>query len=402
MSRLLAALVATLLASALWGATLPGFHLEKIGSVKGFLTSIAQAPSGEIYYTVTVGNVYRLDGATSVRVAAVNSAAQGNAALLGMAFRSESEVVLHYVSADMKDQVLEVIDLRTSETVWRHAMPCGGGEPCDSEHHGGNPIIIPDGTVFVGVGDFNGGSRAQNDETVGGKILKMDRAGKVTVFARGFRNPFDLAWEPVSGKLIVPDNGARIDDEIHLIGEGDNGGWPYSMGHEPVWDGTSAPIYIFPEIVAPTGTVLLRAAPPFAEGGLLVGGFVTGGLYYFPDIRQRPLPDPIEILRGDIGHIIDVIQTAAGEILVASGFGIYRLVPPKPGDADGNGRIEAADLEAIAREILDDDGNDTLRAHEGRVRTSWGADVNGDGVIDARDLVALAEMRRLRTRPARH
>jgi hypothetical protein len=401
MRRLPFLLTATLLVSTLSGATLPGFRLEKIGSVRGFLTSLAIGPDGHIYYTVTVGNVFRLEGPTGVRVAAVETADEGNAALLGLAFRGGSEVVLHYVSLDRTHQVLEVIDLQTGQQVLKRTMPCAAGDKCDSEHHGGNPIVTPDGMVFVGVGDFNSGSQAQRDDTVGGKILRMDAAGNVTEFARGFRNPFDMAWDAASGKLIVPDNGARVDDEIHLVGQGDNGGWPYSMGNETPWQGTVEPIYVFPRIIAPTGTQLLRGAPPFADGGLLLGSFVTKTLYYFPDLRLRPVPDPIEIFSGDIGSIIDVVQTPAGEILVASGFGIYKLIPPRPGDANGDGLIEADDLEAIAREILEGDGDDTLGAHLGRYRTSWGADVNLDGVIDARDLVALAQMRKLRHRPAR-
>ncbi|HEY5610058.1 MAG TPA: hypothetical protein VIL97_02525, partial [Thermoanaerobaculia bacterium] len=73
-------------------------------------------------------------------------------------------------------------------------------------------------------------------------------------------------------------------------------------------------------------------------------------------------------------------------------------VPPLRGDADGNGRIDAADGEAIAHEILDGDGLRTIDAQEGSFRGSWGSDANMDGVIDARDLVELAKLRRKRSR----
>ena len=48
-----------------------------------------------------------------------------------------------------------------------------------------------------------------NVRAVGGKIFRMSPDGTVTQFARGFRNPFDMAWDPEHRRLIVGDNGTQ-------------------------------------------------------------------------------------------------------------------------------------------------------------------------------------------------
>ena len=382
-------------------AILPGFRLEQLAPAKGFVTSVAVDSSDRVYYTVTSGKIFRIDSGNSVLIAEVDTATDGNAALLGMTFRKSGEIVVHHVSPDFTAEVLTTIDPETGEKIGSVSIPCSTQGPCSSEHHGGNPIALEDGTIVVGFGDFGGSQHAQQDSSTGGKIHLVFPDGTSRPYAKGFRNPYDVAWDPVAQKLIVSDNGAAGNDEINLIGDGDNAGWHLTMGREPAVEGTVPPIYVFPQTTAPTGVALLKPHRFIHEGGLMVGSFVTRTLYYFPDIRVRPVPEPIEILKSEIGPVIDVTQNSHGEILVASGSAIYRLNVPLAGDADGNGRVDGDDLRAISREILDGDGAETFRAPEGSFRGSWGADVNEDGVIDARDLVALAKTRHPRTRPVR-
>lgn len=390
------------LTSSASASILPGFRLEVIGEVKGFLSCVVEGPRGELFYSSTGGEIYRLDGSESVLIAKVDTANEGNAALLGIAFLDSTTLVAHYVTPDLKADVLSTIDVATGAVKELATFPCDpGGSPCSTEHHGGNPIVAPDGTIFVAIGDYGVGVPAQNPNSFGGKILRVARDGSTTVHSFGFRNVFDFALDPRSGRLVVGDNGPEGNDEINLVSQGDNAGWPFGMGTIPAGDGTLAPVYTYPETVAPTGVALLRTNRVLRERGLLVGLFVPAALSYFPSIDAIATEPPIEIFAGEILPTIDVIEREDGSIIVADPLFIYRLHFPIAGDANGDGAVNVADFDALARELTDGDGNLAIRAQDGTFRGSWGADANEDGFIDSRDLIALANRMVTRRRTSR-
>lgn len=380
---------------------LPGFRVEKLADARGFVTSLAFNPSGTLYYSTTSGGVFRLDGTASTRVADVPSANDGNAALLGIAFLSEHEFVAHYVPPDLTADVVSAYNLATGASSVLARFLCDSGRACSSEHHGGNLVVGPDRSIYVGIGDYGGQGVAQDPESPGGKIWRIGPDGAISMFALGFRNPYDLAVHPTSGELIVGDNGPVEGDEIHIIREGDNAGWPLTVGNDLPVEGTIKPDYTWNETVAPTGVFYVRGPLPMPDGGLLVASFVTSSIYYFPDLSVRPLADPLVLIENETASLIDVVQKGGGEIFFATAFAIYRLHLPIPGDADGNGRVDGEDQKALASEIVDGDGTRTVDAATHGYPGSWGADVNQDGVIDSDDLVALSKMRIGRTRPAR-
>ncbi|HVR43688.1 MAG TPA: PQQ-dependent sugar dehydrogenase [Thermoanaerobaculia bacterium] len=403
MSRSLPLLLLLLLTAgpALAGSILPGFRAEKIAPAEGFVTSLAFDPAGRLHYSVTEGGIFRLDPSGSHRITTLPTASTGNAVLLGIAFRG-AEIIAHYVAPDFTADLVSAVDPETGEERVIAELLCAGGKPCSSEHHGGNPIVAPDGTIYVGIGDYGGGHLAQMPDSPGGKIWRIAPDGTATQYARGFRNPFDLVMHPDGTHLIVSDNGAEGDDEIAIVREGENHGWPLTMGHQPPVEGMTLPAYVFPGTVAPTGVALVRGLLP-GTTGLLVGGFVTKALYFFPDVDATPLR-PITLfteLPGGFYPILDVVQSPSGEIVFATPAAIWRLVPPPRGDANGDGEVTAEDLEALAHELVDGDGPSVLEIHGGSYPGSWGADVNRDGVIDARDLVAWVLLQNQRQRPVR-
>lgn len=388
-------------ASSLTAAPLPGFRLEKIAAASGFVTSLAVDNQNRLHYSIRTGEIFRLDGTDSVRVAAVETASVGNEALLGIAFRGPGEIVAHYVAPDHTADMISSIDLETGTVTEIQRLVCANGQICSSEHHGGNLIVAPDGSIFVGIGDLGSGPLAQNPESPGGKIWRISRGGEASMYALGFRNPFDMVFDSSIGRLILADNGPIAEDEVNHVVEGGNYGWPRTMGNQPVAPGSIGPSYVFNGTVAPTGMTQLREAGMLRGGSLLVATFVTGALYYFPRVHSDSIDGPAVIFAGEVGAIIDVVQNEAGEIYLASTKNLYRLHPPRPGDANGDGEVNEADFEALSREILDGDDPATIHAQDGAYRGSWGADANRDGTIDAGDLVALAKLQHRRARGAR-
>ncbi|HYM60947.1 MAG TPA: PQQ-dependent sugar dehydrogenase, partial [Thermoanaerobaculia bacterium] len=249
----------------------------------------------------------------------------------GMALRDVRTAVVHYTTPGQTDDVLSSIDLVTgSETIIRKfvcdiSMP---GRPAPPEHHGGNPTIGADGSIFFGIGDYGGGAIAQIPEWNGGKIWRVIPDGTAVQFALGFRNPFGMAWDAVHQRLIVGDNGPAVDDEIDVVTAGGNYGWPYTVGNEPPIADWVPPLYVFPRIVAPTGLIRLSGRNSMLPRGYLLGAFVTKAIYYIPDIDARPFPDPIAIIEGETGPIVAVAEGPNGDVYFGTGSAIYRLIVP--------------------------------------------------------------------------
>src|SRR5436190_14253543 len=135
---------------------LPGFRIETVGTMNGFCTSIVTDSRGTIYYTTQAGDVVRLDGVASTVVAHVTTEAIGNSGLLGMALVDDRTAIVHYTTITESYDVISRIDLATgSETVVHQFIgdPESPGRSTPSEHHGGNPIVAADRTIYVGIGD---------------------------------------------------------------------------------------------------------------------------------------------------------------------------------------------------------------------------------------------------------
>jgi glucose/arabinose dehydrogenase len=370
---------------------LPGFSIEPVTTLPGFLTSLVFDQHDRLWFTTVDGTVWRHYQDYSDAIARVETANEGNAALLGMAFAPDGSIVLHYVAPDLRSDLITRLSLETGEETILARFVCSDQSPCSSEHHGGNPIVTADGTIYVGIGDMAVPMYASSDEHPAGKIFRIPEGGEAEIFAIGFRNPFDLGWDPDYEMLIVGDNGPVGHDEITFVREGEHHGWPHTVGTMPPVEGTVAPVYVFPEIVAPTGLLLPKREGYFA-GGVLVCTFVTRAIHFFPGYGADWIADPIEVVRGETAQVIDIAQRSDGEIFFATAFAIYRLIQPLRGDVNGDGVVNSRDLADLEQKLQRGEGGSVYLAHKGTFAVTWGADVNRDGVIDENDLVELRRM----------
>lgn len=385
--------------------SLPGFRLEQVANTAGFLTSIAFDSEDRLHYTTYDGGVFRLESdGTSTELARVATATEGNAAMLGMAFEPAGTIVVHYVSQDLTADILSRIDLETAtETILARLQCSPGNQQCPTEHHGGNPDVAPDGTIFFGIGDYGLLNIAQRDDVHASKIYRITPSGAIEIYAKGFRNPFDIAWDPEFERIVGADNGAaHNDDEIVFVEQGQNHGWALTSGNRTAVPGMTPPVYVFPDQVAPTGVMLVDAPEGWFREGLLVSSFVTRALYYFPELHEDLVAPPVTLLEDETIPLIDVRQNAAGQIFLGTSMNLYRLVEPRSGDVDGDGLIGPKDIVALELELTADGVGPTVRAQDGAHRASWGADVDRNGSIDGADLFELRRRLADRKRPARH
>ena len=398
-------LFVALLAFPLSAATLPGFRVETIAQGPGFVSSLVVNGQGTIYFTTTDGWIHRVDGSTSSRITSLPTHAGGNGGLLGMALFDDHTAAVHYTTwnrvvgdyAKVLDDVISRVDLDTGVETVMHTLVCNvefRPNGVSSEHHGGNPTIAPDGSVFLGIGDNGGRTRAQDPEWNAGKIWRIDPAGNASVFAFGMRNPYDLAWDPELERIVISDNGEHGGDEIHIVNEGDNGGWPPT----PIIPGpTIEPVYVFPTTVAPTGLLRLGGENDMLRRGYLLGAFVSRALYYFPAVTGS-VAHPLPLLEGFDEFVIDVTEGPDGEIYFATASfmgtsSIHRLHVPQRGDCNGDALVDGRDIGPLFREIADGDAagapQPMTTAQLGAYAGSWGCDANSDGIINDADLRAL-------------
>ena len=217
-------------------------------------------------------------------------------------------------------------------------------------HNGGGLQFDSEGYLYVGIGDYGDAARPQNLEIPHGKIHRFAVDGDrlivpednpfadSSIFAYGLRNPFDYAFDPISGRLFATENGDNCDDEINLILPGFNYG--YREGYECVGrkyvTGLGSylpPLLSYTPTIAPVGiTFYDHPAIPEWRGDIFFCSWNTGILHQarLNAGRNRVIFDrPLEL--GEVSCRIDVTVSPDGAIYFGTvgeeGGAIYRLVP---------------------------------------------------------------------------
>jgi glucose/arabinose dehydrogenase len=120
-----------------------------------------------------------------------------------------------------------------------------GSRGPDSQHQNNGVCFGPDGALYVANGVSS--NRDPGEHPWEGTILRTDPAsGAVEVFARGFRNPFALAFGP-GGALFATDNDVDQDpgDELNHVVRGAHYGHPYVIpGADTRATGFTPPVHL--------------------------------------------------------------------------------------------------------------------------------------------------------------
>jgi len=107
----------------------------------------------------------------------------------------------------------------------------------------------PDGRLYIGQGSIDDHGE-YGIVPLEASILRANPDGTdLAVYASGLRNPYDLAFHPVTGELFATDNGrdtpdTGVSDELNVIVEGGNYGWPdcWDVGEGTHCEGTIPPV----------------------------------------------------------------------------------------------------------------------------------------------------------------
>ena len=278
------------------------------------------------------------DGAVREVATIEGVAPGGEGGLLGLESDGET-LFVYYTAAD--DNRIERFDLLGDPGSYRLS---GGTVILDGlakagNHNGGRIKLGPDGMLYATVGDAGDPGRAQDGDSLNGKILRMEVDGGVPadnpfdgslVYSLGHRNPQGIAWDD-QGQLWAAEFGQNTWDEFNRIKAGGNYGWPEVEGTG------GEPDYIDP--------VLQWATDDASPSGL---AYVDGSFYLASLKGQRVwvITDgaAVPALVGQYGRLRDVVAGPEGTVWILTNNtdgrgtphqGDDRIVQWAPGDLVG-------------------------------------------------------------------
>ncbi|TSC64238.1 MAG: hypothetical protein G01um101493_186 [Microgenomates group bacterium Gr01-1014_93] len=162
-------------------------------------------------------------------------------------------------------------------------------------HDGGRIKFGPDGYLYITTGDAQNPSLAQDKNSLAGKILRVTDDKNVEVYSYGHRNPQGITWDN-EGKLWELEHGQSATDEINLVEQGKNYGWPIIRGDEKNKEMENPVLHSGSGTWAPAGAA-------FYEDSIYFGGLRGAALFQY-DINAKELKIH---LKGQFGRIRDVV-----------------------------------------------------------------------------------------------
>jgi len=331
------------------------FTIEKIGSDISHPWSVSQINDTEVLVTARAGALLRINLETGLQRAVkpaprVASFRQGG--MLDVAFDATTERVyicyskpapggagLAIASGKLLDSEIE--DLQNI-FVSNHSSGSGA--------HFGCRLVLSGDYLFASLGDRGDRENSQDVSNHAGSILRLnlrtpERANSrnewlAEQYSIGHRNPQGMALQPETGLIWAHEHGPRGGDEINLIEQNANYGWPVvSYGKEYVGgdigldyspDGFKDPLWIWDPSIAPSGMTFYTGDMfPQWRGDLLVGALKFTSIYrveFDPD-TNRPVAEE-RLFEGDFGRVRDVEMARDGSVLVLSDApdgGLYRI-----------------------------------------------------------------------------
>jgi glucose/arabinose dehydrogenase len=233
----------------------PNFTQSTVANVGANVTGLAWAPDGSsrLFVTRKAGAIQIIkNGALLPAPFATVSPLQttSECGLIGICFDpnfiNNGYVYVFATVSTTEQQIIRytaVGDAGNSKTVLVQGLPTLG-----ANHDGGAVGIGPDGKLYWAVGDNGNGTGVNNDmSSLASKIGRANLDGTVPsdnpfadgpggandyIWARGFRNPFTLTFQPQTGALWVNCVGTSY-EQVFVVNARDHAGWNGYENNQP-------------------------------------------------------------------------------------------------------------------------------------------------------------------------
>jgi len=323
-----------------------GFAAYPVASGFAQPTSVSVAVDGKTYVSERTGNVYRLIDADGDGVFEENrqfaSGFNEVTGILATQLLDPGPIDAVYVSSRGRVTIVRDPD---GDGVGDAQEDVITGLP-NGRHQNNGLLIGPDAMLYLTNGstcddthDCPGGVEADERS---GTILQANLDGSgLRVFASGLRNPYDITFDE-QGRLWSTDNGSDDPcgsiDELNLIMDGEDFGWPYGEACDPFNDGI-APAASLGLHTASTGIDSYDAPfggghfPDEYDGNLFLT--LWGSLAYDPELPPQLMraivegeSATVETFGTGFANPIDVFVDRDGTLLVLDfGTGVlYRIL----------------------------------------------------------------------------
>lgn len=262
------------------------------------------------------GIISLIDGASVRKVGTIDETAPtSEGGLLGLAvspdFATDRQVFV-YVST-LEDN--RVLSMRFDGSSISDIKPILTGIPNGDIHDGGRLAFGPDGFLYVSTGETGDEDLSQDDNSLGGKILRITPEGdpasgnpdeQSPVWTAGHRNVQGLAFDD-QDRLWASEFGSQVWDELNRIEPGNNYGWPLAEGDSNLEGYVDPQVQWSPDEASPSSVA-------FADGSLWVASLRGERLWQVAIKADGTLGRPVPHFVGAYGRLRTVVAAPDGSL----------------------------------------------------------------------------------------
>jgi glucose/arabinose dehydrogenase len=269
-------------------------------------------------------------------VARIAVDAAGEGGLLGLAFDPgfrRNRFVYVYLT---RSSGMKLLRYRFQGGRLRGGTTVLDGIAAGSIHDSGRIAFGPDRRLYVATGDAGDERLPQDPRSRNGKFLSLGpdqyhgRDARPRIVSRGHRNPQGLDWQPGTGRLVATEHGDTGCDEVNVIRQGGNYGWPDADCRGQRAAGFKAPIVLYEAGIAPSGATFVSRRGSAWTGDYLVAG-LRGEQISRVVFAGRRVARVVPMFVGRFGRLRTVVEGPGGALYALTSNRDGRG-DPRPGD----------------------------------------------------------------------